>query len=217
MSPLETAKKPRWYEDTRRERRATRAINGEFITDWLMVRRNGIEDPAGIIKTISKMQWTDSLDNDARSCHIFDLRAHWNLPEVASLDSRIFRAFGEAMQDYATENPFMMVSSDEGYNILRYDVGGSCLIHNDAWFAHDVERRVLSGLILLNDDFEGGELRWPRQGVTLKSEPGMVVLFPSGFSYPHEVTPVISGSRYSILTWMGVFKVPPPVKPDQLA
>ena len=31
---------------------------------------------------------------------------------------------------------------------------------------------------------------------------GDLVIFPSSFTYPHEVLPVKSGTRYSIITWV---------------
>jgi predicted 2-oxoglutarate/Fe(II)-dependent dioxygenase YbiX len=53
-------------------------------------------------------------------------------------------------------------------------------------------------LIYLNDDFEGGELVFPLQNITIKPEKGMMVIFPTSYMYPHAVSPVFSGKRYSV-------------------
>lgn len=193
-----------WYEDTRRERLAFRPIAGEFINDWLMVRRRAIPNPQEVIDFCETLEWGIPVGDDARSCEAVDLRLLKGKPGMQELDAKIFRAFSDALQDYSAENPFLKVSSDEGYIVLRYSEGQKCLIHSDTWHEFDVTKRIISGLIMLNDNFEGGELRFPRQNITVKSEPGMAILFPSTFAMPHEVTPVTKGKRYAILTWMGV-------------
>lgn len=198
------ADKANWYEDTRKERLGVRPLRSEFVNDWLMIRRKGIYDPAGIIELARTLPMARAQDDDARNCDVIDLKNHREMESVRALDGKIFSSFSDAMMDYAAENPFMQISSDEGYNILRYKPGEGCLIHSDTWHRQDVSKRVLSGLIYLNSDFEGGELVFRRQGITVKPEAGMIVLFPSTFAFPHEVNPVRSGERWTILTWMGV-------------
>ncbi len=197
-------KKETWYEDTRKERLAFRPIMGEFINDWLMVRRKAIVNPKELIDLFEEYPWGTPVGDDARSCDALDLRLLKADPKIRAVDQKIFRAFSDALQDYSADNPFLEVSSDEGYIALRYSEGQKCLVHSDTWHKFDVTKRIISGLIMLNDDFEGGELRFPRQGITVKSEPGMAILFPSTFAMPHEVSPVTKGKRYAILTWMGV-------------
>ena len=53
----------------------------------------------------------------------------------------------------------------------------------------------------LNNDYKGGELiLFKDKKIDLKA--GNVVVFPSNFLYPHEVKPVISGVRYSYVSWV---------------
>ena len=68
----------------------------------------------------------------------------------------------------------------------------------------DGERKgipVLSIIGILNDDFEGGKLIMfeDRQIDTKK---GDLLIFPSNFLYPHEITPVTKGVRYSYVSWV---------------
>ena len=60
---------------------------------------------------------------------------------------------------------------------------------------------ILSIVALLNNDFEGGEfVMFQDELIPLKA--GDVMVFPSLFLYPHKVTPIISGTRYSMVSWV---------------
>ena len=59
--------------------------------------------------------------------------------------------------------------------------------------------RKLSMTCLLNDDFEGGDFNFRiSEEYSVKMEQGDVLFFPSYF--PHRVTPVTKGVRYSLVT-----------------
>jgi predicted 2-oxoglutarate/Fe(II)-dependent dioxygenase YbiX len=60
---------------------------------------------------------------------------------------------------------------------------------------------TLSIVGLLNNEFEGGEfLMWDKEKIEL--EAGSVMIFPSNFLYPHEVSPVLNGTRFSFVQWV---------------
>jgi hypothetical protein len=88
-------------------------------------------------------------------------------------------------------------STDSGFDILRYEVGQLISYHVD-----DNEPRVLSMSIALNDDYTGGEFRFfKNDNIKVKLNAGCAIMFPSNFMYPHEILPVTSGTRYSMITW----------------
>lgn len=60
--------------------------------------------------------------------------------------------------------------------------------------------RKVSCVVLLNDpdEFEGGDLMLMGDKANLKK--GSVIAFPS--FYPHKVTPVTKGTRYSMVGWL---------------
>jgi hypothetical protein len=67
----------------------------------------------------------------------------------------------------------------------------------------DGERKgdpTLSILGLLHHDFTGGEFHMIDRVIT-DFQPGDIIVFPSNFLYPHKVDPVISGERYSFISW----------------
>ena len=59
---------------------------------------------------------------------------------------------------------------------------------------------TLTALGILNDDYTGGEfVIWETETIKLKK--GDMVIFPSCFLYPHRVEPLLSGVRYSCVSW----------------
>lgn len=58
---------------------------------------------------------------------------------------------------------------------------------------------TLSLVGLLNDDFDGGEFCFYNKPLALKQ--GDILIFPSLFMYPHNVTEVTKGVRHSFVSW----------------
>lgn len=50
----------------------------------------------------------------------------------------------------------------------------------------------------LNDDYDGGELYFPLQGIEFKPKPGAAYFFPGDKNYIHGVRPITSGTRYTL-------------------
>jgi predicted 2-oxoglutarate/Fe(II)-dependent dioxygenase YbiX len=57
----------------------------------------------------------------------------------------------------------------------------------------------MSAVGLSNDNYKGGE--FVICGEELKLKAGSLLIFPSNYVYPHSVKPVISGTRYSFVSW----------------
>ena len=60
---------------------------------------------------------------------------------------------------------------------------------------------TLSLLGSLNDNYEGGDLIL-FDDFKIELEKGDLIIFPSNFLYPHRVEPVLSGVRYSYISWV---------------
>jgi hypothetical protein len=56
----------------------------------------------------------------------------------------------------------------------------------------------IAGLFYLNDDYEGGELYFPKQDVQFKPKSGAAYFFPGDLNYIHGVTKITEGIRYVI-------------------
>jgi len=86
-----------------------------------------------------------------------------------------------------------------GVQLIRYGAGNKFEEHIDHYGGAN---RTLSCSMILNQDYEGGALRfWQGQYQVPDLRTGDAVVFPSNFCYPHEITPVTSGTRYVLIVW----------------
>lgn len=87
--------------------------------------------------------------------------------------------------------------------ILKYGKGGHYKFHSDSSASI---HRVLSCIFFINDDYEGGNLmfRYPfkKDIVKVEKKSNRLIIFPSNFLYEHSVEPVISGERFSVVSWV---------------
>lgn len=86
--------------------------------------------------------------------------------------------------------------------ILKYDKGNHYKLHHDHVASYP---RTLSLIFFVNDDYEGGNLVFGLVGtkntLTVEKKPNRLIIWPSNFMYPHSVTPVTNGTRYSVVSW----------------
>tara|TARA_R110000782_G_scaffold32586_3_gene79329 strand:- start:2041 stop:2727 length:687 start_codon:yes stop_codon:yes gene_type:complete len=54
----------------------------------------------------------------------------------------------------------------------------------------------IAGLFYINNDYEGGELYFPEQGIQFKPKAGSAYFFPGDMNYIHGVSEIVSGIRY---------------------
>ena len=114
------------------------------------------------------------------------------------LDTGLFRAAGYAVQQYADLYPLSGITKDTGYELLRYETGQFFTQHTDS---SEKYNRCISCSLILNDEYEGGEFAFFDREFIPKTPKGSALLFPSNFMFPHEIMPVLSGTRYSVVTW----------------
>ena len=79
-------------------------------------------------------------------------------------------------------------------SISKYSTGKSMGPHVDDYNNGDDPN--ISVVLYLNDNYEGGEINFPNQNITIKPEAGSLVIFPSVEPYYHQSLPVISGIKY---------------------
>ena len=88
---------------------------------------------------------------------------------------------------------------------LKYEKGGMYVVHSDHCGSVP---RTISVVLFLNNDYEGGELNFhdpidnKKIYTTIKPKPGRCVMWPSNFLFPHSVSPVTKGTRYTIVSWL---------------
>ena len=90
------------------------------------------------------------------------------------------------MQIYKIRDSFVMKYTPDTQNKLS--------LHTDA--------SLVTGSIKLNDDYSGGSLVFPRQGITNDDTPvGKCILFPGMCTHGHECKEVTKGTKYSLTIW----------------
>jgi predicted 2-oxoglutarate/Fe(II)-dependent dioxygenase YbiX len=152
--------------------------------------------------------WTNSavgngyVDPTVRNCDTINISAdiviNDNFDVRKKIDSDLFECAAKAISEYRTIFPEVASQIDTGYGLLRYSEGQFYIQHTDS-FLH--QQRTLSCSFILNDNFIGGEFAFFDKEIMIRSPKGSAILFPSNFMYPHEIMPVKSGIRYSIITW----------------
>lgn len=59
----------------------------------------------------------------------------------------------------------------------------------------------IASVYYINDDYQGGEIRFPKHNLKIKPEPNSLVIFPGNENYLHEVTKITKDNRYSSAMW----------------
>lgn len=158
----------------------------ESVGEWFAAREN--IDSSGV-ESVTKKRTNSQLLVE----RVTDIR-------LGRFRDGLQRAVTQGIAFYLQHNPYFKVVQHSGYDLLRYEEGQAYGLHADACSAR-APGRLLSVLIYLNDDYEGGELYFPRQDVTIKPVAGTMVIFPSIATHPHEAKPVTRGTKYAIVTW----------------
>lgn len=111
---------------------------------------------------------------------------------------RFERDFRIAYDKY-TEDFHVPYSQKEDYEILKYGPGNFFIDHiDDGLF---MARRV-SIVYYFNDDYEGGEIVFPRFNIEIKPKANQLLIFPANYIYNHNVNEVTKGTRYSMVNWL---------------
>ena len=143
-----------------------------------------------------------TVDKTTRNCSIICMSNQIiidnNYESRKFIDSNIHSSLHEALKQYKILFPHFEPTIDTGYDLLRYNTGEFYTSHTDSF---KEQQRSISCSISLNDDFVGGEFAFFDREIMIRLPKGSVVMFPSNFMYPHEIMPVIEGTRYSIITW----------------
>ena len=120
--------------------------------------------------------------------------------DIRNIQDLINTVLTNHVNDYINRYEFP-IQFDEGYAILRYKGGQEYKPHSD--YAPHLPR-YLSALILLNpQDYKGGGTYFIHFDENIKPEKPALVLFPSNYAYTHRAMPVVEGTKYAVVTWLG--------------
>ena len=128
--------------------------------------------------------------------------------DIHKINDYIIQKLHSLILEYTQSFKFDWFDKWTGYSAIRfnrYSSGQTMLNHCDhIQSLFDGERKgvpILSIIGILNDDYEEGELiMFGDKKINTKK--GDILIFPSNFLYPHKVTPVTKGVRYSYVSWV---------------
>jgi len=208
--------------ETDKNRLADRLVNGNIDASnpalGVIVYNNAIPEDLckDIISTLeenlngkTKYRWmpamvteADDAVETARKCVDFKVSST-NLGPKSSDNSEFYRIHEQAF------NHIKSVADDygrywgvgigyyEAFNFVKYEGAGTHFkVHADHGPAYVT---TISIVAYINEDYEGGELYFPRFDLTIKPKTGDVVMFPSTYIYEHASNDMISGTKYSIV------------------
>jgi predicted 2-oxoglutarate/Fe(II)-dependent dioxygenase YbiX len=217
-----------WYDLPRLEKTKTR-LESEFIQDDIEVinldygihlYRNAVnkDDCKTIIDLIEneislgipKIQWNEASVNGkertthARNC--YDLKYKKEalgtyIPKndaLAKAHDMVNDRLNIALQHYERLWHFS-IKYKEAFNFVKYMPGEYFKIHADHGPFYTC---TVSAIVYLNDDYEGGELEFPRHGLIVKPKAGDIMLFPSNYVYEHASLNISSGIKYAVVIMM---------------
>jgi predicted 2-oxoglutarate/Fe(II)-dependent dioxygenase YbiX len=127
-----------------------------------------------------------------------------HVPELKEVDRYLHEFFSDIQRKVIAQRYNVNVpSADSGYEFHRYNSGEICHYHADGEFNNNDKEcfiRYASVTLHLNTVYHGGELVFPHQNKTVKTEAGKVVVFPPYGMFGHYTTPS-DEVRDVIVTW----------------
>ena len=125
--------------------------------------------------------------------------------ELIDLHQEIYEKLKLCVDDYARYWGISVVYY-EAFNFVKYEGEGTHFnIHADHGPAYNC---TVSAVIYINDDYEGGEIKFPRlDGYTHKPRVGDIAIFPSNYIYEHASLPMKSGTKYCVVVMTDINKL----------
>ena len=186
------------------------------VAGCVAIYENIWPNPQGTIETIENLCQTPDKDinwiragtigagayQDARTNSLMDityLSDITNNVDIQNVNNIFYTALLATSNSYAKKFNIYESFFHENYQLLKYRGCEEYKAHYDG--GTDIGRSI-SGICYLNSDYEGGELEFVNFGIKIKPEPGMIILFPSNYAYAHIAHPIISGTKYALVTWI---------------
>ena len=117
--------------------------------------------------------------------------------ELIEMHQDLYNIVKSCVDDYANYWGINVIYY-EAFNFVKYNGPGQQFkIHADHGPAYNT---TVSVVVYLNDDYEGGELYFPRlDKLVYKPKIGDIAIFPSNYIYEHASCDMIDGIKYSVV------------------
>jgi hypothetical protein len=136
------------------------------------------------------------VDDSGKSEDQISLENIWEDAKNAQIDP---------VEDYRKMFGIAPLNYWESFNFIKYGPEQHFQVHSDHGYSYV---STLSSVGYINDDYEGGELFFDKFNLKIKPKAGDLYLFPSSYIYSHSANPVVSGTKYSIVTMLDYHEAP---------
>lgn len=183
-------------------------VTSAILSDGIYYYENLIEDTDQLLLDINNTDknlldtdllekwhtWASSNDDwiFGERKHIFPERYSTSSKMVQDIFDQLKGAVTIASTDYAQQSKNALDEIDPR-TISKYYTDSFMGPHTDSG-----PRAYISGVLYLNDDYEGGEIAFPNQGIEVKPSAGSMLFFPSVEPYIHNPKKVLSGEKYMV-------------------
>lgn len=167
-----------------------RAVEDEIANDWSEndLSWNNSNVGSGVV----------TKHRTSISCSMVTLMKPYPETSLANdFRTKILEPLTETSRDYIQEY-LLPTGIHEPMSLLKYFPGAEYHAHYDHFRDN---ARVFSMVASMGEADEGGELEFPFFDTVVKLSVGDVALFPANFPYTHIAHPVVSGVKYSMVTW----------------
>jgi predicted 2-oxoglutarate/Fe(II)-dependent dioxygenase YbiX len=138
------------------------------------------------------------------------LRTSVDIQTRDSLVVSIFSTLDAEMQQVVTqwgEGKFPYKSREQ---FLFYGVGAYSGLHTDdqhkapekqgkTKYVMHLLNQLAAILYVVSPDLEGGAIEFPKQQLSIIPKSGTMLVYPSNYKFPHQVTPVVIGGRFAFV------------------
>jgi PKHD-type hydroxylase len=165
---------------------------------------------------LSKLECSNVLDNSLKTLELIDASVYGGRKPETKIDAETRKSKISFTSDMGFVNDRLKEILKEKVKIngfdttnlylfqfTEYEKGGHFDWHVDST-KDNFSDRYYSCIILLNEDYSGGELEIKEnyETITIQKNTGDLILFPA--TYLHRVSPVLEGKRYTLVNWVMV-------------
>ena len=125
--------------------------------------------------------------------YFVDTKETYGCRKVKCTDHPIVKSISNWVP-YKTESVCIAYYPIKSFNAPHAD---NCSVEND--IVTRVKNWTHTGVVFLNNDFEGGNLVYPNQGCVFVPTIGTMIIAPAGEDYIHFVEQVTKGERFTLV------------------
>lgn len=141
-----------------------------------------------------KLNWQDWLSSDGGTFYGHSIGGNPQLPN--NMLDPIKNLIYKCLEDYTMNTGLSFGWIPEFYRIQKYSTNAYMGPHVDSIDKTALKSPTISIVLYFNDDYEGGNICFPEQGLDIKPKSGSMIIFPSYPPYYHDPKPVTKGTKY---------------------